>query len=285
MNQVAGPEGFKGRALNSPTLGNGAKRPHPALGQPLSHLRHRLLSIRGLAVEAKEVVNRATEQTYEVSEIFGRDAALVVVPATNRVDADPKVVSNVVELDCRLYRFADFPEAVVWHLHHGRTVTASCKFCKSISASRFSQKAEVLYRSPTMEPGIASALASAAKRAREAKNITPEEMATALKETGPGSTSKVSRFENRKQHREFDRTLSVYSEVTGRSLIQLLKDAEDELNEAKPAPKTKLSKKQQAELNAERHEAELESELAVESQQSRPNGKHSAKSEPESESR
>jgi len=94
-----------------------------------------------------------------------------------------------------------------------------------------------------MEPGIAGALGAAAKKAREAKNISPEAMVLALKETGPGSASKVSRFENGKQYGEFDRTLLVYEEVTGRSLLDLLKDAEDILkdrSEPKKRPKKKL---------------------------------------------
>lgn len=82
-----------------------------------------------------------------------------------------------------------------------------------------------------MEPGIASALIAAAKKAREARGIDPAEMAVALKRNGPGSVSKVSRFENGKQYAEFDRTLSVYSELTGRSLLQLLKDAEEHIQE------------------------------------------------------
>jgi transcriptional regulator with XRE-family HTH domain len=115
----------------------------------------------------------------------------------------------------------------------GETVTCSCSFCKSLSAALFPQTAELLYGSPTMEPGsgLASALIAAAKKARQAKNISPAAMATALEESGPGSVSKVSRFENGKQYREFDRTLAVYSETTGRSLLQLLKDAEDHIKE------------------------------------------------------
>lgn len=95
----------------------------------------------------------------------------------------------------------------------------------------------VCFSVPSVEPGIVAALVAAAKEARKDRNISPEEMAVALKRSGPGSASKVSRFENGEHYGEIDRVFNTYLEETELSLLDLLAAAE------KKIPKSALAKK------------------------------------------
>ena len=138
-----------------------------------------------------------------------------------------------------------------------------------------------------MEQGIVAALVAAAKQAREDKNISPEKMGALLQQSGAGSISKVSRFENGKQYGEIDRTLGVYADAAGLSLLELLSKAEKQLAKSpaaskkpkRPAKRVSGAKltPQQAKAESERHQAELESELSSRSRRSRPSGGQSAK--------
>lgn len=94
------------------------------------------------------------------------------------------------------------------------------------------------------------------------------------------SERQLRRYENKEHYpagADIDDLVAVYAEATGVSIFDLWGQAIEEARKAGPK-KTPSRVQRQAELNAEKHEAELESELAAESQRSRPNGQRSSKS-------
>lgn len=96
------------------------------------------------------------------------------------------------------------------------------------------------FRFLDVNAGIVAALVAAAKDARKVERISAEEMAVALKRSGPGSKSKVSRFEKMEHYKEIDRVLNTYAEESGLSLIDLLRAAERKLPKSahqRPHPK------------------------------------------------
>jgi transcriptional regulator with XRE-family HTH domain len=82
-----------------------------------------------------------------------------------------------------------------------------------------------------MQTGLIALLGRLSKELREERDISPEQMAAALQRGGKGSASKVSRFESGKQHAEVDRTISVYADTMNLSLLDLLDEAEERLEE------------------------------------------------------
>lgn len=125
-----------------------------------------------------------------------------------------------------------------------------------------------------VEIGIVGALVAAARDARKDRNISAEEMAVALKVTGAGSKSKVSRFEKGEHYGEIDRVFDTYLEETGMSLMELLSAAEKKLPKGtlskKRAPASKSAAARRAELAAKR------AREATEQSRSQSDGKQSS---------
>jgi transcriptional regulator with XRE-family HTH domain len=107
-----------------------------------------------------------------------------------------------------------------------------------------------------VEIGIVGALVAAAREARRDRDISAEEIAVCLKVTGPGSKSKVSRFEKGEHYGEIDRVFDAYLETTGMSLMELLSAAEKKLPKGaltkRRTPSAKTVAARRAELAAKR---------------------------------
>jgi len=127
------------------------------------------------------------------------------------------------------------------------------------------------------EAAVIPALMDALAAAREASQKELRHL-RALTTT---SERQLRRYEN-KEHfppgADIDDLVAIYAEATGNSVFDLWNKAIKEARKAGATKTTPSRAQRQAELNAEKHEAELESELAAESRQSRPNGQRSSKS-------
>lgn len=95
---------------------------------------------------------------------------------------------------------------------------------------------------------------------------------------------KFERGDSAPNYDRVDALVAAYAKATGVSVFDLWDKAIKEARKAGTKRRPSQSQRR-AELNAEKHEAELESELAAESRRSRPNGKRSSKSKRGSGSR
>jgi hypothetical protein len=121
---------------------------------------------------------------------------------------------------------------------------------------------------------------------------TYSEVAAELKQN-ENVIRKFERGDSAPNYERVDALVSAYAKATGASVfdlwdkaIEAARKAEKKLKRGVGPTKGQQSRpRQAAELNAEKHEAELESELAAESRRSRPSGQRSSKSKRGSGSR